>query len=115
MHTIHHDEAAHRFSTEVDGYAAVLDYTLDGGVMNITHTGVPREVGGRGIAAELMRAALERARVENWTVNPRCSYAAAYLNKHPEEAEKRHLEDLLDEGLEESYPASDSPAVGGVD
>jgi hypothetical protein len=37
------------------------------------------------------------------------------LNKHPEEAEKRHLEDLLDEALDESYPASDSPAVGGVD
>jgi hypothetical protein len=36
------------------------------------------------------------------------------LNKHPEETEKRHLEDLLDEGLDESFPASDPPAVGGV-
>ena len=115
MPAISHDEASHQFSTQVDGHRAVLDYTLNGNLMNITHTEVPRAIGGRGIAAELMRAAIARARDNNWTINPECSYAAAYLNKHPEEAEKRHLEDLLDEALDESYPASDSPAVGGVD
>jgi predicted GNAT family acetyltransferase len=114
MSTIEHDEGSHQFFTDVDGYRAVLDYTLAGDVMNITHTGVPRAIGGRGIAADLMRAAVDCARIHNWTINPLCSYAAAYLNKHPEEAEKRHMEDLLDEALDESYPASDSPAVGGV-
>jgi hypothetical protein len=29
----------------------------------------------------------------------------------PEEAWHRHLEELLDEALEESFPASDPPAV----
>jgi predicted GNAT family acetyltransferase len=114
MPTILHDSSMHQFFTDVDGLRAVLDYTVTAGVMNITHTGVPRAIGGRGIAADLMRAALECARDHTWTVNPLCSYAAAYLNKHPEEADKRHLEDLLDEGLDESFPASDSPAVGGV-
>jgi len=115
MRTISHDEAAHRFFTEEDGQRAVLDYTLDGDVMTITHTGVPRPIGGRGIAAELMRAAMAQAHDHHWTINPACSYAAAYLNKHPEEAEKRHLDDLLDEALDESYPAGDSPTVGGTD
>jgi predicted GNAT family acetyltransferase len=114
MSTISHDETSHQFHTEVDGYRAVLDYTLSGEVMNITHTGVPHEIGGRGIAADLMRAALRGAHEKGWTVNPVCSYAVAYLKKHPEEAGKRHLEDLLDEALDESYPASDSPAVGGI-
>ena len=60
MITISHDAAAHRFTTEVEGSQAQLDYTLAGGVMTITHTRVPPDIGGRGIAAELMSAALQR-------------------------------------------------------
>ena len=114
MSTISHDETSHQFVMEVDGHRAVLEYTLTGGVMNITHTHVPQAIGGRGVAADLTRAALSSARQNSWSVNPVCSYAAAYLKKHPQEAAKRHMEDLLDEALDESYPASDSPAVGGA-
>jgi len=52
-----------------------------------------------------MRAASEKA----WKVVPQCLYAAAYLAKNA----KQHESDLLDEALDESFPASDSPAVGG--
>ncbi len=61
MSTISHDQDGKRFTTEVDGQHAELDYTVADGVMTITHTRVPREIGGRGIAAELMRAALQVA------------------------------------------------------
>jgi len=113
MNTIEHESSAHRFSTTLEGHTAVLDYTLTNTVMSITHTGVPEAIGGRGVAAELMRAALKAARVAGWTVNPACSYAAAYMKRHPDEGERRHEEELLDEALEESFPASDSPSVGG--
>jgi len=73
--TIRHDRSAREFSTEVDGHRAHLDYTLDRAVMRITHTRVPDPIGNRGIAAELMRAALAAARTEGWTVDPVCSYA----------------------------------------
>jgi len=33
----------------------------------------------------------------------------------PEEGEKRHLDELLDEALEETFPASDPPAMIGID
>ena len=71
--------------------------------------------GFRSVAAELTRKALETARDRGWRVVPACSYAAAYLAKHPQEdaGAKQHLSDLLDEALEESFPASDPPAVGG--
>ncbi len=114
-----HDQASHQFHVDVDGTRAVLDYTLTGTVMNITHTGVPPAIGGRGVAAELMKAALNVADEQKWSVNPICSYAVAYLQKHaanqnrPSAAERRHLDDLLDEALDETYPASDSPSVGG--
>jgi predicted GNAT family acetyltransferase len=113
MIAVEHDARAHRFSTQVEGLTAVLDYHLTDGVMTITHTGVPNPIGGRGIAAELMRAALKVARAANWRVDPACSYAAAYMRRHLDDAEKQHEEDLLDEALEESFPASDPPAVGG--
>jgi hypothetical protein len=113
MNTIEHDSSAHRFSTEVEGLRAGLDYTLAGDVMTITRTDVPEPISGRGIAADLMRAALNAARSAGWKVVPHCSYAAAYLRRHPDEEERRHEDDLLDEALEESFPVSDSPSVGG--
>jgi uncharacterized protein len=122
MSTIDHDRGAHRFTTEVDGNRAELDYTLANEVMTITHTRVPPAIGGRGIAAELMEAALSAARAAGWSVDPACSYAKSYLAKHPQASaekptqasEKQHIDALLDEALEETFPASDPPAVGGI-
>ncbi len=114
MLQINHDSRAHRLSVELEGQTAQLDYELDGKVMSITHTRVPSPIGGRGVAAELMRSALELAAANGWTVKPVCSYAAAYMSKHPTTGTDAHLEELLDEALDESFPASDPPAVGGV-
>ncbi len=111
MTIIQHDQAAHRFVADVDGSRAHLDYTLDGRVMTITHTKVPPAIGGRGIAAELTAAALSAASAAGWTVIPACSYAKAYMARHPD---KQHMDELLDEALDESFPASDSPSVGGT-
>lgn len=81
--SVQHDRKARRFHAEVDGAQCVLDYSLTDAVMTITHTGVPREVGGRGIASALVQAAMEAVREEGWRVVPACSYAAAWLQRHP--------------------------------
>ena len=86
-HQIRHDAAASRFTTTVDGYDAFVEYVERDGVMTITHTIVPPEIGGRGIAAQLVHAALEYARAAGLKVVPRCSYAAGYFDKHPEDAD----------------------------
>ena len=82
-----HDADARQFHVDVEGHRGDLDYFLRGGVMTITHTGVPPAIGGRGVAAELTRVALETARRENWQVVPACSYAAAFIRRHPEFAD----------------------------
>lgn len=87
--TIHHDTGRHRFETHVDGIACVLDYLLDRQVMTVTHTVVPEAVGGRGIAADLTRTAMDTARREGWKVVPACSYADAWMRRHPEYSDLR--------------------------
>lgn len=81
---IRHDRNARRFETVVEGHRCELDYQLSGGVMTITHTGVPAAVGGRGIAAALVKQAFATAREEGWKVRTACSYARVYAERHPE-------------------------------
>lgn len=81
---IRHDAAAQRFEIEVDGALALAAYRRDGHTLLMTHTEVPPEAQGRGIAAALVRAALDWARAEGLRVRPLCSYVAAYMRRHPE-------------------------------
>lgn len=86
---IRHDADAQRFETTVEGALSELDYRLAGATMTITHTGVPPQLEGRGIASALTQAAMEMARANGWKVVPACSYAAAWLRRHPQFAELR--------------------------
>ena len=111
MIAIEHDELAGVFYTEVDGNRACLDYRMAGKRMTITHIGVPPPIEGRGIAAQLMRAALAAARLKNWDVTPACSYAAAYVQRSKNAAPERPK----GEALEASVAAAHSPPVSESD
>jgi predicted GNAT family acetyltransferase len=87
MTDIVHNESQGRFEHIVDGRICELDYQLDGQRMSIMHTVVPPELGGKGIAALLNRAALDTARDRGWRVEPVCSYTAAFIERHPEYAD----------------------------
>ncbi len=84
---LHHDADSRRFSTRLEGHEAELVYSLSDGRMVIEHTGVPEAIGGRGIAAALVKAALDHARTQGWRVVPACSYSAAYVQRHPQYAD----------------------------
>lgn len=79
-----HNPAASRFEAHVDGLLSVAEYSLQGGTMRMLHTGVPAALRGRGIAAALVREALAHAAAAGLAVEPRCSYVAAYLRRHPQ-------------------------------
>lgn len=79
----HHPDQG-RFEATVEGLRCELDYRLSPGRMHITHTGVPRPLEGRGIAAALVQHALTWARQQQLKVDPVCSYVAVYLRRHPE-------------------------------
>jgi uncharacterized protein len=75
----------HRFFVSIEGQNAHLDYELYDGVMTITHTVVPEVLGGRGIAAQLTKAAFDHARTKGLKIIPQCSYVAVWVKKHIEE------------------------------
>jgi len=79
-----HDEAGSRFVLMIDGQLAHADYVLEGDRMICTHTFVPRELRGRGLAEQLVRAALAEARARGWRIVPACSYVATFIQRHPE-------------------------------
>ncbi len=86
---IHHDRAGQRLYLELDGHQAEVTYRLGEACMVIEHTRVPEAIGGRGLAGRLVQAAFDQARIEGWRVEPACSYAQVWVERHP------HYADLL--------------------
>ena len=79
-----HEPESERFSITEDGQLAVVEYAIAGQVMTVHHTRVPEAIGGRGIAGILVRVALDHARNHGLKVRPTCSYADAWMRRHPE-------------------------------
>lgn len=83
LHIVHKPDIG-RFESVVEGLRCEADYQLDGRVVRMTHTGVPRQLEGRGIAAALVKTALQWARAQGYKVDPICSYVHIYIRRHPE-------------------------------
>jgi predicted GNAT family acetyltransferase len=79
-----HNIGASRYEATIDGHLSVCDYVLQGDHMVFTHTVVPAELRGRGIAERLVRAALAGARERGLSVVPACSYVSAFIARHKE-------------------------------
>lgn len=81
---IKHNTERHRFETSVEGYTAYTSYVPADGIIDMNHTIVPSPLEGRGIAAALVKAALEYARANGLKVIPSCSYVKVFMARHPE-------------------------------
>ena len=68
--TVRRNPAASRYETDIDGHLAVAEYLLEDDRVIFTHTFVPPELRGRGVAEKLVRTALEEARQEGRRVVP---------------------------------------------
>lgn len=80
--TITHRPENQCFEAVVDGHRCVADYRLDGSLMHMNHTFVHPALEGRGIAAQLVEAALQWAQTQGYKVNPSCSYVRVYIKRH---------------------------------
>ncbi len=82
--TVRDNPALSRFELDAGGATGVANYKLAGGVMTLTHTEVPPQVRGGGIASRLIEGVLNTVRARGLKIVPRCSFVRAYLEKHPE-------------------------------
>jgi uncharacterized protein len=81
---VRNNAALNRFEVDLNGKTAAAYYTLSPGVITFTHTEVPQEMSGHGIGSQLVRGALESARLQGLKVVPKCPFVSAYIAKHPE-------------------------------
>jgi uncharacterized protein len=75
----------HRFELEVDGeLVGFVDYRADDATVVMTHAEIDPRSGGRGLGSEMVKGALDAVRTSGRSVVPRCSFVAAYIDRHPE-------------------------------
>lgn len=80
------NDAEGRFELVEDGETAELTFRRVGPRLVLIHTGVPDALEGRGIGGRLVQAAVDYAIEEGLTIVPRCPFARAWLERHPDVA-----------------------------
>jgi predicted GNAT family acetyltransferase len=79
-------ETRGRYVVTIDGHEAELTYSKlgDSGNVIADHTGVPEELGGRGVGSALVRHLVEDARTSGFRIMPLCPFVKAQYQKNPE-------------------------------
>ena len=80
------DRARSRFEITEDGArVGFLTYRTAPGVLDLVHTEVDPDHGGRGLAGIMVRYALDDARARGLAVLPHCPYVARFIGEHTDE------------------------------
>jgi len=87
-----------RFEIRVEGETAgFTEYRRRPGLIAFIHTEVDRRFEGRGLASQLVRAALSEARADQLAVLPFCPFVRGYIARHAEYVE------LVPEGMRAKF------------
>ena len=81
------DKGAYYAHVEGSKLMGRLTWVQEDGVRIAEHTVVPPEIGGQGVAAELVEALIADAREQGFKVKPECSYVAKKFAENPDWAE----------------------------
>jgi predicted GNAT family acetyltransferase len=80
------NQQARQFEIAIDGHTAFLRYAGTAGRIDLLHTEVPPQLGGRGLGGTLAKAALDYARAEHLAVIPSCPFVQKYIERNPDYA-----------------------------
>ena len=87
-----------KYVAHLDGHEGYLEWEpaqglpeqdVGEGTRVATHTVVPKAIGGRGVARQLVEALIADAREHKFKIVPQCSYVAAKFDENPDWAELR--------------------------
>lgn len=80
------NRTASRFEMVEAGQVVFARYRRDGARLFIDHVEAPVQLRGTGASGRFMEALVAAAKAEGATLVPICSYAAAWLSRHPDQA-----------------------------
>ncbi|MFT6797070.1 MAG: putative GNAT family acetyltransferase/glutaredoxin [Maribacter sp.] len=78
---IFHDKENRRFTLDINGEIAKVDYQLKEGKMYLVHSEVPYNLRGQGIGKVLVEKTFEKLTEENYLAVAVCSYVKAIKNR----------------------------------
>ncbi len=73
-----------RFELHAEGGIVFADYRHSDNVIRILYVETPLSLRGKGFAGHLMHSIMRIAKNQQKKVLPLCSYAAAWVKRHPE-------------------------------
>lgn len=86
-YTLIHNAKDSKYEYHIDGYIAYIIYDDQNGEMHLTHTLVPDELAGKGLAKTLLEDVLEQIKKDNKKAVAQCTYIIKYQEKYPEKSE----------------------------
>ncbi len=73
-----------RFELKVNDRLAIMEYIDAKDSFYLTHTEVPKELEGKGIASAMVQEVLGIVRKKGKPLAPLCPFVAMYIKRHPE-------------------------------
>ena len=82
-----HNENECKYEYHIDGFTAYITYDDQDGNMHLTHTIVPEELAGKGLAKMLLEDVLGQIEKDGKKAVAQCSYIVKYQEKNPEKSD----------------------------
>ncbi len=87
MANLHHNSETCRYSVDIEGYKAYIDYEFKDGVYALTHTFVPEELRGKGAGKVVLEAVLEELKSKGAKITPVCPFIVTFIKRNPQYGE----------------------------
>lgn len=81
------DPGRSRYELDTPDGPAIASYERDGDRLVLTHTIVPPQQEGRGVASRLIAGVLADVRRRELMIVPVCPFVSAYVRRHPEQGD----------------------------
>ena len=85
-HELIHNQNECKYEYHIEGYIAYITYDDQNGNMHLTHTIVPEELAGKGLAKMLLEDVLGQIEKDGKKAVAQCSYIVKYQEKNPDKA-----------------------------
>ena len=73
-----------QYEYHIDGVIAKIEYINAKEKIYLTHTEVPKELEGQGVASALVKDVLNDIEKKELTLIPMCPFVASYIKRHPD-------------------------------